>query len=519
MNRLKQKWIVNISLLGFLFFGSTQLGAQDTPQLAENEATKESSVQEKPEGKLAKGVEEETNQESEKLLTKKVEFKDLSLSVQKHSFIIQALDKEAASAKSGKERTARHWHPKVYLEGRAFATNDPAMNFFSILGQRDARQADFSTASARNQVSNFLDTNNQPYSTLNSQTLNLFAPDNLNYPGTNVYQRGTVGLDLPLYEGGAKSSVAKSYDHVSRGKNLEKKAVIMSEYSSTAGLYAQLIFLDDYQKRIKALKRRVQGILNRYQVGARNNPVGYSGLLGLRSVKNRLEGLENEAETREISIRDYLITVSEDLHEDWEVVLEPIPNFLNKHLPAPNDNQNSPLVATSLSYQAQAMQEYAQSATQAAEAEKAKFLPKVGVFGESNIYSGSRNTATAFNAGFYVQMNLYNGEDLGSYEEARLKGEAAREKALDQIRKENAKKKELIAMEKSLQKQLKLLDESSNLMNQQVANSTRLFTNGSINAIQMSEILSRSADLLIEKANANREYILVRSQIYTLFSN
>lgn len=450
---------------------------------------------------------------------KTVSFQDVSLSVQKHSFLIRALDKEAASAKTGKERTARHWHPKVYLEGRAFATNDPAMNFFSILGQREARAADFSTASNRTQVGNILDTNNQPYTNLNSQTLNLFAPDNLNYPGTNVYQRGTVGVDLPLYEGGAKSSIAQSYEHVSRGKNLEKRAVIMSEYSSTAGLYAQLIFLDEYKKKITNLKSQVQGILNRYQVGARTNPVGYSGLLGLKSVKNRLEGLETEAITREIGIRDYINTVAEDLESDWKVQLEPIPNFLNKHLPAPNENQTYGLQASTISLQAQAMQEYAESAGRAAEAEKAKFLPKAGVFGESNLYSGSRNTATAYNVGFYVQMNLYNGEDLGSYEEARLKGDAAREKALDQIRKETAKKKELLSMEKALTKQLQLLLNSTELMEEQVRNSQRLFTNGSINAIQMSEILSRSADLLVEDANANREYILVRSQLYTLYSN
>ncbi|MCC5815057.1 MAG: TolC family protein [Leptospira sp.] len=501
MNYSKNKWIVYMISTILLFLPNFYLFSQDNDEIEGKEATQGTE-------NLIDAAKSNT-----------VSFKDLSLSIQKHSFQIQALEKEAASAKTGKERTARHWHPRVYLEGRAFATNDPAVNFFSILGQREARQMDFSTASNRNQIGNFLDTNNQPYTNLNSQNMNLFAPDNLNYPGTNVYQRGTVGVDLPLYEGGAKSSVAQSYEHVSRGKSLEKKAVILSEYSSTAGLYAQLIFLDEYKKKIANLKSQVQGILNRYQVGARTNPVGYSGLLGLKSVKNRLEGLETEANTREESIRDYLVTMAEDLEKDWVTELEPVPNFLNKHLPAPNENQSGTLQATTISYQAQAMQEYAESAGRAAEAEKAKFLPRAGVFGESNLYSGSRNTATAYNVGFYVQMSLYNGEDIGSYEEARLKGEAAKEKALDQIRKESAKKKELLAMERALTKQLTLLENSTKLMEEQVTNSRRLFTNGSINAIQMSEILSRSADLLIEKANANREYILVRSQLYTLFSN
>lgn len=498
MNNRNRKWIDLPVILALFLLGFQGLHAEAATEETHPATTSSESLAPNP---------------------KSIRFEDLSLSVQKHSFLIQALEKEASSADSGKNRTGRHWHPKVYLEGRAYHTNDPALNFFSILGQRDARQSDFSTASARTQIGNFLDSNNQPHGTLNSQTMNLFAPDNLNYPGSNTYQRGTVGIDLPLYEGGAKSNIAQSYEHVSKGKNLEKKAVILSEYSNTAGLYAQLIFLEDYKKKLKNLKAQVQGILNSYQVGARSNPVGYSGLLGLKSVKNRLEGLETEALTREQGIMDYLNTITEDLGDNWRVELEPIPNFLNKHLPVPNSSSSGALVASSLSYQAQAMREYAESATRAAEAEKAKFLPRAGVFGESNLYAGSRNTATAYNVGFYVQMNLYNGEDWGSYEEARLKGEAAREKSLDQIRKESAKKKELVSMEQALQKQLQLLDESSKLMGEQVVNARRLFTSGSINAIQMSEILSRSADLLVENANANREYILVRSQIYTLFSN
>jgi hypothetical protein len=452
-------------------------------------------------------------------LGNKISFQDISLAVQKHSFTIAALEKESSSAELSRDRTAKHWHPKLYLEGRAYTTNDPALNFFSKLGQRDARQSDFSTKSARTQISNFLDTSNQPYTTLNSQTLNLFAPDTLNYPGSNSYQKGTLGVDLPLYEGGAKANIAGSYDHVSKGKNLEKKSVILSEYSTTAGLYAQLVFLEDYKKSIKNLQTQVQSILNNYQVGARSNPVGYSGLLGLKSLKNRLEGLSLEVNTRETSIHEYLSVVAQDIGKDWNVIQEPLPDFLNQHLPRPNVKEKPSVEGVSLSYQALAMKEYAEGAARSAEVEKSKFLPRAGVFGESNLYSGSRNTASAYNVGFYVQMNLYNAEDIGTYDEAKLKADAAKEKVLDQIRKEGIRKEELLNMEVTLNKQLQLLKESSTLMEDQVSNSKRMFANGSINAMQLSEILSRTADLVVQNGNANREYILVRSELYTLFSN
>jgi hypothetical protein len=459
---------------------------------------------------------EETKVDSQSVAVK---FKDLSLSIQKHSFLISAFENESNSAKAGKERTSKHWHPKLYLEGRSYTTNDPALNFFSKLGQRDARQSDFSTKSVRSQVSNFLDTSNQPYTTLNSQTANIFAPDTLNYPGANTYQKGTLGVDLALYEGGAKSNMAESYGHISKGKNLEKQSVILSEYSSTASLYAQLIYLKNYKKQIIEIEKQLQSVLKNYQVGARSNPVGYSGLLGLKSLKNKLEGMHLEVDTHETSIRSYLSTMTSEFGDNWTIQLEPIDTFLNSHLPKPRSNKDSALEGVTLSYQSLAMQEYAESASLAAEAEKAKFLPKAGVFGESNLYNGSRNTATAYNVGFYVQMNLYNADDIGAYEEAKLKAQAQREKVQDQIRKESAKRKELIGMEKTLEKQLLLLADTSKLMEEQISNAKRMFYNGSINAIQLSEIFSRSTDLVVQDANANREYILIRSELYTLFSN
>jgi N-acetylglucosamine-6-phosphate deacetylase len=40
------------------------------------------------------------------------------------------------------------------------------------------------------------------------------VPDTLNEPGTNFYKRGTIGLDLPLYEGGAGTEGAKGAEKI-----------------------------------------------------------------------------------------------------------------------------------------------------------------------------------------------------------------------------------------------------------------------------------------------------------------
>jgi hypothetical protein len=56
-------------------------------------------------------------------------------------------------------------------------------------------------------------------------------------------------------------------------------------------------------------------------------------------------------------------------------------------------------------------------------------------------------------------------------------------------------------------------------MEEQISNAKRMFANGSINAMQLAEIFSISTDLIVQNANTNREYFLIRSELYTLFSN
>ncbi|WCL49765.1 TolC family protein [Leptospira sp. GIMC2001] len=447
-----------------------------------------------------------------------IQFADISLSIQKHSFNIMALEKESLAAESGRDRYARHWHPRIYLDARIFNSNDPAVNFFSKLGQRDVRQSDFSTQSSRNQIGNYLDSNNQPYTNLNSNTLNLLAPDTLNYPGANTYQRGTLGLDLPIYEGGSKSNLAESYDLISSAKKFEKKSVILSEYSTNAGLYAQTIVLNDYKQNLEKIISQINGILGSYQIGSRSNPVGYSGLLGLKTLKNRVIALEEEVDSRKKSIIGHINSVSIDLNENWDVQMEPIQQFLDKHLPYNHGTKEKFTEAETISYLARAMQLYAESSSRMSEIEKAKFLPKLGLYGESNLYSGSRNTSSAYNVGFYVQMNLYNGEDLGSYQEAKLKSEANLDRARDQIRSEDAKKKDLRQRIISIQKQIKLIEDSSKFMDEQVINSRKLFANGSINAMQMSEVIARCIDLTLDRANLEKEFVITRAEMYALSS-
>src|SRR5690606_13689079 len=72
-----------------------------------------------------------------------------------------------------------------------------------------------------------------------------------------------------------------------------------------------------------------------------------------------------------------------------------------------------------------ASEENAKAMAVAAEMEKARFLPKLGVFAESQAFSGDRDMANSYTAGLYLQWSLFDPADYGKHSEALLKANAS----------------------------------------------------------------------------------------------
>ncbi|MCP5496475.1 MAG: TolC family protein [Leptospiraceae bacterium] len=440
-------------------------------------------------------------------------FQEVWRLTQKNSPAQKAILYEEKAIETGRNKASRHWLPSVYLNGRSFVTNDPGSVFFSNLGQRSVKESDFATKSMRERTSNFIDLNNNPYTNINTNNINLLAPDTLNNPGTGTFHRGTVGLDLPIYEGGAKSEITKAQEKALKAKGHEKQFTILNEYGKTAINYGEFMITEDLEKVLKNLKKSVDTILRGYQVGGASNPVGYSGLLGLKTLRNRVNGLIEENRSRRDGVREVIALNADPLPQNWKPEKRSIVAFANQNLQV-----NKQSIGKDSSSYTKAMVASAEVSESQANAEKAKFLPKVGVFTEGNLYGGNRSTATSYSAGFYVQMNLFSPSDYGSLEEAKMKSSAARARAEEAKRNEESQLTILLKASESLEKNIKLMEESSDLMNKQVGTSQKLFRNGSINALQMTEVLSRRVDLIIAKANAEREYLKVRAGLLS-FSN
>jgi len=407
-----------------------------------------------------------------------VEFSRVWELVKSNSHAGKAAAAESEAADIMKNRQGRHWFPRVYAEGRGYATNDAGLNFMSNMGQRSVAADDFN-------------------------------PDTLNKPGTNFYQRGTIGVELPVYEGGAGVENAKAAEKIAEARRYQMGSVYLSEFSSTASAYGRIIVLIETGQELSELHRRVSAVLGNYQGGLRANPVEYSGILGLRALKNRIEALMAENNAKIASLRDFVVKMSgRGLSKEWIPAGGDAVEFADTWL------KGGSASGVETSYLVKAYDSLAESAKRKAEAEKSLFLPRVGLFTEGNIYNGDRDTADSYTAGFYIRMNLLSPTEYGAVKQAELESEAARAKARDAKLKVEIELQRLIRFSDTLKSNIKILKESSLIMDEQIRNSQKLYASGSLRSFQLAEVFSRKADLVINLSNAEEEYVNVRGGIY-----
>jgi outer membrane protein TolC len=373
-----------------------------------------------------------------------------------------AEDREAA--RIGAERAARHWYPRIFASGRAFVTNDPATSFMFTLEQRQIAAADF-------------------------------APGALNQPGNSFFGLGSLGVDMPLFEGGMKVAQARAAEKGAAAKEWEAKAQSSAEYARVARDYAGLLALVEERRQLQELQGSVQGILEHYSIGSKANPVGYSGLLGLKNLNNRLEGLLAQNEAADRSKRSSIeVAAARSLPEQWRPTADRASDFLARVFPGP--------APASVPAPVQAARLGAESLSSAKDGERARFLPKVGVFAEGDLYDGSRAAASSYSAGAYLQWDLLSAPNLGAVGEAEHRAAAAEARADALAARMAGDHDAAVAGTAAAEKTLKLLDESAALLSEQTRTARELFRSGAINALQLVEVLNRRADLLASRRDA-----------------
>ena len=401
-----------------------------------------------------------------------VTFNEVWASALKNSSSLKAAKYEAKSAEIAGGRAGRHWFPRVFAQDRAFVTNDPAQVFMMNLGQRSIAQTDF-------------------------------MPDTLNNPGTEKFNVGTIGVDMPVYEGGSASLGARAMKEIAEAKLLEQELVRTKVYTGLARTYGAVLVASEKNSRILSLQQSISKILSRYQIGSRQNPVGYAGLLALKAVSKKTEILKATNDAKTASMKKYIeeqTQISISGKEFSGTFFE----YTDVYLPRIN-------VSSSSSFMLKGLEKAAEAQKYMSEAEKARFLPRLGLFTEANLYSGSRDTDTSYNAGFYLRMNIFSATDYGALDQAKFTSMAAKARADEEKVRGESELAGFITMHNTLESNIKLMNESMKIMDEQLASSLTLFGNGTITSLQLSDVYSNKADLIEALSRAEEEFLNTRA--------
>ncbi len=406
-----------------------------------------------------------------------IEFESVWQNIRKSSPVLERESHLENASQAALDRASGHWLPVLGLNAQLVSTDEPASSFYSILSERKINASDFN-------------------------------PSSLNHPERSLYEKFSLGMDLPLYEGGGKVAALHAAEKVRELNRLEHDDLLIREYAAAAQAYANLGSIKSARERMGKLVDQVSSLLSKYSIGAESNPVGYSGMLGLRSLKNRAEGVLLELGLGHDSLQADL---SERAHLEpaaWEVRLTSLSEFLDAKMPA-KESLSESLGEKSAEVKSE-MIEFQKTS------ESARFLPRLGLFAEEALVHGNRDTGSSLTGGVYLQWTLFNPENRGRVKEADEKSLAsvAESRSVHQL--ESVERKTLVLTEASMRKSHELLIESERLLDDQVKVASRLFQAGSITALQLSEVLNRRVDLILSLRELEKNLIEIRARGLTL---
>jgi hypothetical protein len=401
-------------------------------------------------------------------------FTELWGKVRSNSSALKSEQLEVGMAGDARERAALHWLPSLMLGGRYFSTNDPGLSLFSKLGQREVLAQDF-------------------------------TPQALNEPGFQSYGQLSLQAELPLYEGGMKESArsAARFWQESRERFLDAKELEL--HSRTAKDFGRMLSVNHAKERALEMKTSLAGIIKRYSLGSRANPVGYSGMLGLRALQNRILSVLSSLEAEENGLRADVSVLAGIDQSQWQPKDSEVVEFVEATLPKPGARQ------TTLNEEAARLS--ALGAGEQASMEKSRYLPGIGLFGTENWNTGGRGSALTTTAGVYLKWSLFSPDSWNRQSEANRRSQREAMRSKEASEQAEISYLELASRAQALDSNLIIIRESEDLLSEQTRIALRLFQDGAIGALALAEALNRRVDLLLERVRIESEWIQGRGSL------
>lgn len=408
------------------------------------------------------------------VLAKTMSFQEVWEQIYAKSLAIEGAQDQKEAAALAMQRSQYHWLPSFYLDAKIYSTNEPANSFVGLLQQSAVEANDFN-------------------------------PTDLNKPNDAVYSRAAIGMNWSIYEGGMQQALSKISSIESHSKNIEGKKIELDLYAKVAGLYAEIAALNKNLFSLNEISIQLKKVIKNFQLGNRSNPVGYAGLLGLKSLDHRIQGLINQytsqLDANLIALRELGLK-----EENWKTENIEIRQFVDKKLMIDE-------LRLEKSYSLQQRKMYAQIAEHSIELQQARFLPQAGLFAEAYTFDGNRKTDQGYTAGLYLKWSLFDSKNLNAVKEAQLSARAAAKFTESYAAQDRAESQAYLKSLATTKENLKLLEESESYLIEQQKSVLNLFKNGSVNVLQLAEVLNRRVDLISHYFDAQSTVLKISSEL------
>lgn len=193
--------------------------------------------------------------------------------------------------------------------------------------------------------------------------------------------------------------------------------------------------------------------------------------------------------------------------DSWLPETETINAFINKNIQWDKELLNQK------SFSVLAQEKGSLATDKYAQAEKANYLPHVGLFAEKQFYNNSETTyANSYTVGAFVKWNLYEPTQRGSVDQVALLSKSQATMAEGVYRDQSVMLLNIENMKSVITEQLKLVEESLKMMEEQTLVSQKLFNSGLINALQLTEIYSKRVEVIVARTQLEENLMQLSAQ-------
>lgn len=368
---------------------------------------------------------------------------------------IKAIQEKSKGTNEEYKKASRHWLPEIYTGGATYFTNDAGANLFGLLSQKQIGQMDF-------------------------------VPETLNNPSMNHYTKLSLGLDLPLYQGGAGNNYLKLTSYLSEADKIQIRGVRMQLLQEFMGVLENIQMAERYLVYYFEKQKELEKLKSNYQIGQKENLLGYSGKLGMDNLSLKMSSQVDYLKTKQ---KNFLFALEEMVKS--KIDIEEVKKIkLNEKWANLTAKETFKVRA-----ETQMIENQAKAMEVGIDLSKARLRPQVSFFADQSFFRGDRDTADAQTVGISLKWSLFSSENLSTESKALYQFYATKNMHLAKVEEDKIQLEGLNNYDSTLDELIKKAKVSKNILKEQSVVTYKLFKNGLINILQHLEVFNQDLEL------------------------